>query len=654
MSPSAGIKRWAPTLRRKLVHEAEREANPVETAQRDQAVAAVTDEKADVSESASPTTISDTTGPATAPDGTPEDQIDEEKEYPHGAKLALICLGLVMAVFCFALPPLLPVAEALTPAASLFAVCACQLTYGKLYTILPVKWVFFTATVIFEIGNVVAGTANSSATVIGGRVITGVGCAGMNAGVFIIIANIVPVHKRPIYISSIGSIYSVAAVVGPIIGGSLAEGATWRWCFYINLPLGAIAMGCIVFFLDGRFLMHKEQKTLRDFWAEFDLFGSVIFVGCIICLLLALQWGGVTYAWNSGRIIALLVAFAVSLVGFLLWMWYKQEKALLPLRIARQRSVASGWWWSFCAGAANVSLLFYVSLSFSLHSCLCTFVFHHNSEWCQDESAPCQSKSAARQKANPTLQMPIWFQAVKGASPTKSGLMVLPFLIGWIVCAVLAGIVVSRIGYVAPLMLLGTVLMSIGAGLLSTLHPASGAGAWIGFQIIYSAGAGMGQNQPTTAIQAVLAHVDIATGTALVVFAQTLGAAIFVGVAQNVFIARLSANLAAAVPGFDAALLRDSGATDLDGRFTVEQLPAAIGAYNGALTTAFKVAIGASVATIIGGLCIQWKSLKKKETKTVGDGGEDGAKESDTEKKEEKSPRTSASEESLPPVDRAA
>lgn len=225
---------------------------------------------------------------------------------------------------------------------------------------MPVKWVFFTGTLIFEIGNIVAGTAQSSTLVIGGRVITGIGCAGMNAGVFIIISNIVPLHKRAIYISTIGSIYSVAAVIGPIIGGALAQSASWRWCFYINLPIGGVAMGCIVFFLDGKYLAHKEQKTFKDFLSEFDLAGTVLFAGSIICLLLALQWGGVTYSWSSGRVVALLVVFAVSLLGFFLWMWYKGEKALLPLRIARQRSVAAGWWWSFCAGAANVSLLFYV------------------------------------------------------------------------------------------------------------------------------------------------------------------------------------------------------------------------------------------------------------------------------------------------------
>lgn len=230
------------------------------------------------------------------------------------------------------------------------------------------------------------------------------------------------------------------------------------------------------------------------------------------------------------------------------------------------------------------------------------------------------------------MQMPIWFQAVKGATPTKSGLMVLPFLIGWIVCSVASGFIVSRIGYVVPFMLLGTVLMSTGSGLLSTLQVSSGAGMWIGYQIIYSAGAGMGQNQPTTAIQAVLSQHDIATGTALVVFAQTLGAAIFVSVAQNVFISQLGRNLASAVQGYDASSLSSEGATDLAAVFNPEQLPAALVAYNGSLTSTFDVAIGASVATILGGLFMQWKSLKKK-TKATGDAVE--AVEEDEVKKDD-------------------
>ena len=283
-----------------------------------------------------------------------------------------------------------------------------------------------------------------------------------------------------------------------------------------------------------------------------------------MCLLLALQWGGSTYAWSNGRIVALLVVFAVCISVFIGVQIWKGETATVPPRIVIQRSIAAGMWSQFCLGSAMMIPVYYI---------------------------------------------PIWLQAIKDVSAIKSGIDTLPLVLSLVFASIAAGFLVSKIGYYTPFMIASSVIMSIGAGLLTTWTPDTLHPKWIGYQVVLGFGMGMGMQQASLAVQAVLPRKDAPIGISLVMFCQQLGAAVFVSVGLSVFTNELVKGLKN-VAGISAAAVVSTGATDIRHVVTGSNLRRVLVAYNGALTKTFTVALAMSCLSIIGGLCIEWKNIK--------------------------------------------
>ena len=262
------------------------------------------------------------------------DKLSDEAEYPTGAKLGIIVASLCLSVFLMALdntiiataiPKITDYFQALDDVgwygsgnyndiytsspnlslmvelAYLLTTCAFQLFFGKLYTFFSIKWVYLGAIFIFEIGSVICGAAPTSVALIIGRAIAGIGSAGIFSGAIIIIAYAVPLVKRPIFTGIIGGMYGLASVAGPLMGGAFTDKISWRWCFYINLPIGAVTiLGIAIFFKSPA----RKNEDSIGFWErskQFDPIGTVLFIPCIICLLLALQWGGSKYPWSNGE-----------------------------------------------------------------------------------------------------------------------------------------------------------------------------------------------------------------------------------------------------------------------------------------------------------------------------------------------------------------
>lgn len=247
---------------------------------------------------------------------------------------------------------------------------------------------------------------------------------------------------------------------------------------------------------------------------------------------------------------------------------YRQgEDATVPPRILKNRSVWAGSLYAFGTGSSFFLLVYYI---------------------------------------------PIWFQAVQGVSAVNSGIRNLPMLLAVVVASIFAGGMVTALGYYAPFMIAGTVLMSVGAGLLSTFSPSTASGAWIGYQIIFGIGVGLGMQQPMMAVQTALDIKDIPTGSSVVVFLQTLGGALFVSVAQSVFTNQLVASLQENVPTLDPKVILVTGATNLQNTVPAELLSGVVAAYSTALTKSFVVSVGLAAFTIVGSVFIPWKSVKGK------------------------------------------
>jgi MFS family permease len=236
-----------------------------------------------------------------------------------------------------------------------------MLTYGQLLAIAPTKWVYLVAVVLFEIGSLFCAVAPNMEFLIFGRAFAGVGGAGIFVSVFSIIAQITRLEQRPVLFGSFGAVFAISSVVGPLLGGAFTDHVSWRWCFYINLPLGAITVFTIIFLIPKHPALaradYASMTTTRK-WLSLDWAGAVLALGTITALLLPLQWGGNERPWNDKVVIVLFCVFAVLLPIFVGWEWRLGSKAILRTAMFRRRTQIGT-----CLEAVSIYLIFYLHQS---------------------------------------------------------------------------------------------------------------------------------------------------------------------------------------------------------------------------------------------------------------------------------------------------
>ena len=312
-----------------------------------------------------------------------------------------------------------------------------QLSFGRVVKYYSAKWVLVALVSVFEIGPIVCASAPTSDALIVGRVITGAGGAGIASSAFFSISILVPLQSRPKYTGAIGSVFGLASIIGPLLGGYLTA-VTWRWCFWINVPIGAVSLVLLVF------LTPKSPPPVKpaDSWLgkvnQLDPLGFFLIGPAIICMLFAIQWGGVKYAWSDGRIIALFVVFGLLALTFIVSQIWRQDKATIPPHIFLQRSIWVG----------SIAMI-------GIGSCLVIYCFY----------------------------LPIWFQVIQGKSPQSSGLSLLPLLLSNVVAVIGGGIATSILGYYTPFMIAGSIILFVGSALITTWQVNAGSGIWTGYQV---------------------------------------------------------------------------------------------------------------------------------------------------------------------------
>jgi EmrB/QacA subfamily drug resistance transporter len=294
------------------------------------------------------------------------------------------------------------------------ATAAATPLWGKLGDLYGRKGTFMTSIVLFLIGSALSGMAQDMGQLIAFRAVQGLGAGGLMVGVMAIIGDLIPPRERGKYQGMMAGVMALAMIGGPLVGGTITDNWGWRWSFYINLPLGVIALVAI------SLVLHLPKKRAQ---ARIDYLGAALLTVGITAIVLVTTWGGTEYAWTSGRIMELIGIGVAALVGFVFWQT-KAAEPIMPLHIFRSR---------------NFTLM-------SLIGFIVGFVMF-----------------------GATLFLPLYQQSVQGASATNSGLLLLPMLGAMLVTSMVAGRVTTNTGRYKIFPIAGGALMAVGLFLLSLM-----------------------------------------------------------------------------------------------------------------------------------------------------------------------------------------
>jgi EmrB/QacA subfamily drug resistance transporter len=345
----------------------------------------------------------------------------------------------------------------------------------------------------FLLGSLLAGMSQNMTQLIIFRAIQGVGAGGLMTLAFTIISDVVAPRERGRYQGLFGAVFGLSSVAGPLVGGYFAE-HNWRWIFYINVPLAIAAL----------FICNHVLKLVPHLRREhrIDWLGAALLVSSVVCVLLALSWGGVEYAWGSVTIIGLLVVGAV-LAGLFIRVESRAAEPIIPMRLFHSRT------FSLANGAGFI-------LGFAMFGSI--------------------------------IFVPLYLQIVKGASPTESGLLMLPMMAGVIAASILSGQAISRLGHYKWFPVVGTALMAVGLLLFTALDLRTPI--WQAFLYMTLMGVGMGlcMQSLILAVQNSLHLRDMGAGTAAATFFRSLGGSLGVATLGAVLSGQLSGQLAKLMP----------------------------------------------------------------------------------------------------------
>ncbi|CAK7225175.1 hypothetical protein SCUCBS95973_005772 [Sporothrix curviconia] len=506
-------------------------------------------------------------------------------------QIALLMSALCMSVFLAALDmtivttALPTIAEAFGSSAGfvwvgsafLLGSAAATASWGKFSDVWGRKPVLMCANAVFILGCALCGAANSLTMLIAGRAVQGVGAGGLLTLVNIIIGDLFSARERGKYYGMIGMVWATASALGPVVGGALTSKVSWRWCFYINLPISGTALGIIFITLK----LPAPKTAILDGLRAIDWLGSLAITGGTLMLLMGLQFGGSSYPWKSAIVICLIVFGFVTIVIFGVIEHWVAKYPVIPTHIYASRS--------------NLA-------------CLVVCLFH------------------GLMFTGVTYFMPTYFQAVLGATPLLSGVWLLAMSVGVSVCAASSGMYLKKTGRVKDPIYAGFVLAVLGAGLLYDLPTSrdspSSSSAWariIIYQGIVGAGVGLNFQPPLVALQSNVLPQYNAAATSSFALVRSMASAISVVIGSTAFSNKMSAQydaVLAAVGGNTTIATALTGANAQANLFMVdamppaEQVPIRLALYNAVRVIWIATVVFAAVG-LVAAFFIRNKALRQ-------------------------------------------
>ncbi len=434
--------------------------------------------------------------------------------------------------------------------AYLLATCISTPLWGKLGDLYGRKSLFQLAIIIFLVGSMLSGLSHSMSELITFRAMQGIGAGGLMVGAQAIMGDVVPARQRGRYMGYFGVVFGVTQVAGPLLGGLFTEHLSWRWIFYINVPLGIAALFVVAA------VLHIPVKRVPH---KIDWSGTAFLSVGVTCIILLTTWAGSEYAWGSPTIIGLGLVSLVTLSIFC-WIETRASEPIIPLWLFKNRTFTATSGVGFIIGFSMFAAIIY---------------------------------------------LPLYLQIVDGVSPTVSGLELLPMIGGMLLTFILSGRLVTRTGRYKVFPIMGTAVLAVGLGLLTQLGPHTAYGEVAVFMFVTGLGIGLVMQVLVVAVQNAVPYSALGVATATSTFFRTIGGAFGVAVLGAVFANRLVSQLKAHATAAELKLVSGSNVTANPTQ--IDRLPASqhafvVNAFSHSVTSALLVA----VPFVVLGFILSW------------------------------------------------
>ncbi|KAL5316077.1 hypothetical protein ACEPPN_016954 [Leptodophora sp. 'Broadleaf-Isolate-01'] len=402
--------------------------------------------------------------------------------------------------------------------------------WGKLYKYVSARWVYFVSILIFLVGSIIAATAKNSIALIIARALQGVGCSGSIGGSVLMINYVAHPSKQPMFIGLWATVYMISTIIGPLIGGAFTSHVTWRWCFWINLPVGGPVLVAVFLFFHVPKHVKYPKATWKEIIFQLDLPGFAMIFSSLVCFTLALQWGGQSKTWNNSSVIATLTMWVVLTIAFVVVEYFQGERAMIPLRLLKTRM-----------------------------------------QWTNTLYALIQTAIA-------------------------SGVNTLPFIAFFALGSMMSGGIIGKTRVFQPFLLVGGLLATVGAALLYTVDLNSSKARYLGPQVVFGFGIGLGCQVPMMALQSFSPPEDVASVTSIIV-------------TQSLFANRLLSSLATSAPSINPGLVLATGATELRRVFNGSDLLNVISSYMVGTKAVFAWSLAGAAFTAVLALVVPFKKM---------------------------------------------